>query len=126
MNENKFSWKKRFASFSYAFAGIAALVKGEHNARIHCVVAIAVVVTGILLDISQMEWVAVSLCIGAVLMAEGFNSAIEALADKVCKESDPLIKRAKDIAAGAVLIMAIASVAVGLIIFLPKILNLLK
>ncbi len=65
---------------------------------------------------------AVALCIGGVLMAEGFNSAVEALADKICTTPDPLIKRAKDIAAGAVLLFVIAAVAVGLIIFIPRLL----
>lgn len=124
MNDEKFSLKKRIKSFSYAFRGIADLVKNEHNARIHCVAAIAVLIAGFILHLSVIEWVAVTICIGGVFMAEGFNSAVEALADKICKEDDLLIKRSKDIAAGAVLIMALTSVVVGLIIFLPKIIRL--
>lgn len=124
MNDEKFSFKKRIKSFSYAFRGIADLVKNEHNARIHCVAAIAVLIAGFILHLSVIEWVAVTICIGGVFMAEGFNSAVEALADKICKEDDLLIKRSKDIAAGAVLIMALTSVVVGLIIFLPKIIRL--
>ncbi len=124
MNNEKFNFKKRIKSFSYAFRGITDLVKNEHNARIHCVAAVAVLIAGFILHLSDIEWVAVTICIGGVFMAEGFNSAIETLADKICKEDDLLIKRAKDIAAGAVLIMAITSVVVGLIIFLPKIIRL--
>lgn len=122
MNDNRFSWRARARSFRYAWAGIRALIAGEHNARIHCVAAAAVIAAGFALGISAAEWMAVALCIGGVLMAEGLNSAVEALADKICTTPDPLIKRAKDIAAGAVLLFVIAAVAVGLIIFIPRLL----
>lgn len=82
--------------------------------------AVLVIAAGFIFSISRMEWCAVVLCIGGVLMAEAVNSAIEALADKVSPERDPLIGRAKDIAAGAVLLFVIAAVVVGLIVFIPK------
>ena len=72
----------------------------------------------------DFEWIAVILCIGAVLAAEGVNSAIEALCDKVSPEYDEAIKHTKDLAAGAVLILAVMSIIVGLLIFVPKILSL--
>lgn len=125
MNKGGFSWKARGRSFRYAWAGIKALVRSEHNARIHLCAAATVLVSGWLLGLKPWEWAVVSICIGGVFMAEGFNSAIEALADKTCREPDPLIKRAKDIAAGAVLLFVGGAVAAGLIIFLPKILRLL-
>lgn len=128
MNEKdkaRFSWRARARSFKYALAGIKALLRGEHNARIHVCVAVAVISAGAFFELSGSEWVAISLCIGGVLMAEAFNSAIEALADKLCTEYDPLIKRAKDMAAGAVLLFVAAAVVVGLIIFIPKLLTLL-
>lgn len=65
-------------------------------------------------------WIVICLCIGLVLSAEAVNSAIEALADRVSPAYDEAIKRTKDLAAGAVLLLAIASAVVGLIIFLPK------
>lgn len=77
-----------------------------------------------LLGLSTFEWIAVILCIGAVLAAEGVNSAIEALCDKVSPEYDEAIKHTKDLAAGAVLILAVMSVIVGLLIFVPKVLSL--
>ena len=70
--------------------------------------------------LSSMEWIVICLCIGLVLSAEAVNSAIEALADRVSPAYDEAIKRTKDLAAGAVLLLAIASAVVGLIIFLPK------
>lgn len=119
-----FTLRKRLLSFKYAFKGIAALFT-QPNACIHAVVAVLVVVAGFFFGIAAWEWVAVALCIGAVLMAEAFNSAVEALADKVSPDMDPLIGRAKDLAAGAVLLMVFGAVAVGLIIFLPKVIDLL-
>lgn len=119
-----FTLRKRLLSFKYAFKGIAALFT-QPNVCIHAVVAVLVVVAGFFFRIAAWEWVAVALCIGAVLMAEAFNSAVEALADKVSPGMDPLIGRAKDLAAGAVLLMVFGAVAVGLIIFLPKVIDLL-
>ena len=72
------------------------------------------------LGLSTLEWSAVVLCIGAVLAAEGINSAIEALCDRVSPDYDEAIKHAKDLAVGAVLILATMSVVVGLLIFIPK------
>ena len=119
----KFSWKKRAKCFSYAFAGIARLLRCEHNARIHVVAAIAVAGCGWWFGLSAMEWVAIALCVGGTFSAEAFNSAIEALADRVTGERDEAVKRAKDLAAGAVLLVALADVVVGLIVFLPKIMR---
>ena len=75
-------------------------------------------------NISAIEWTVIVLCIGAVLAAESFNSAIETLSDRVSSSYDEAVKRTKDIAAGAVLLTAIAAATAGLIIFVPKIINL--
>ena len=111
--------RSRIRSFKYAFRGIAMLFD-QPNARIHACVAIIVVGCGIWLDLADWEWSVVCMCIGAVLMAEAFNSALEALADKVSPDYDPLIGRCKDLAAGAVLLLVTGVVIAGLIIFLPK------
>ena len=107
-------------SFGYAFSGIRTLLLDEHNSRIHVFAMICVIATGFILRISTTEWCVVALCCGGVMMAEAMNSAIEALADLVSPEFHPLVKKAKDVAAAGVLMMAIAAAAVGLIIFLPK------
>ncbi|MDE6447517.1 MAG: diacylglycerol kinase family protein, partial [Muribaculaceae bacterium] len=96
----------------------------QPNACIHAVVMVLVILAGWWFGISRLEWCAILLCIGGVLMAEAMNTALEALADKVSVEKDPLIGRAKDLAAGAVLIFVMAAVAVGLIVFLPRMLML--
>lgn len=114
--------RKRADAFKYAFKGIYRLFRSEAHAKIHLCAAICVIIAGFIFGISPLEWCAVSLCIGVVFMAEAFNTAIEKLADKVSRERDPLIGAAKDLAAGAVLLFVFAAVAVGLIIFLPRIL----
>lgn len=120
MKNEGFTFRKRIRSFRYAFNGIRLLITKEHNAWIHCFAAICVVIAGAILGLSRMEWVAVVIVIGAVLAAEAVNSSIEALADLVSPEYNEAIKRTKDLAAGAVLLMAIAAAIVGLIIFIPK------
>lgn len=121
MKNNGFTFWKRIKSFQFAFNGIKLLITKEHNAWIHCFAAVCVLTAGALLGLSRMEWVAVVVVIGAVLAAEAVNSSIEALADLVSPEYNEAIKRTKDLAAGAVLLMAIAAAIVGLIIFIPKI-----
>lgn len=124
MKNDGFTFRKRARSFKYAFNGIKLLITREHNAWIHCFAALCVLIAGIMFGLSRMEWVAVVIVIGAVLAAEAINSSIEALADLVSSDYNEAIKRTKDLAAGAVLLLAIAAAVVGLIIFVPKILLL--
>lgn len=124
VQENKFSWKKRALSFKYALNGIKRLVSCEHNAWIHCVAAIMVVIAGFIFHISSTEWLVVVICIGMVLAAEGVNTAIEYLADAITVAPNEKIKHAKDVAAGAVLICAITAAVVGLMVFVPHIIAL--
>jgi len=124
MQNNKFSVRKRARSFKYAFEGIKDFIRQEHNAWIHCFALVCVVVAGIVLGINRMEWVAIAIVSGNVLAAEAINTALEKLADYVCPEKHPAIKRTKDIAAAAVMITALVSVIVGLIIFVPKFIEL--
>ena len=82
-------------------------------------------VAGILFKISSMEWVAVIFAIGLVFSFEIINSAVENLSDFVCSERNELIKKVKDLAAAAVLVSAITAAVIGLIVFIPKIIELL-
>lgn len=116
-----FSIKKRLRSFGYARKGIQSFVGKEHNAWIHCIVMIAVTIAGFYFEINRGEWIAVVLCFGLVLAAEGFNTAIERLVNLVSPQQNPIAGNVKDIAAGAVLICAVAAAIVGAIIFLPYI-----
>ncbi|RHJ81810.1 diacylglycerol kinase family protein [Parabacteroides sp. AM08-6] len=120
MKNRGFTFRKRLASFRYAFNGIRLLIKNEYNAWIHSFAAICVIIAGFFFSLSSTEWIAVIIAIGTVFSAEAINSAIEAISDLVSPEYNEAIKKAKDLAAGAVLITAIAAAAVGFIIFLPK------
>ena len=113
--------RARLRSFRYAFAGVRLLLREEHNARIHATITVLVVVAGIVLRVSPVEWGVLVICIGMVLSAEAFNSAIERVANYLTTERDDRIRDIKDLAAGAVLLCAIAAAIVGLIVFVPHI-----
>jgi len=106
-----------------ALRGIAVLFATQRNAMVHLVCTALVVACGFLFEISALEWCAVLLATGLVLAAEALNTAIEFLADAVHPDQHPLVGKAKDVAAGGVLLAAIAAAAVGLIIFVPKLLT---
>jgi len=125
VKDNHFSFRKRLESFRYAFNGLRLLFQQEHNSWIHGLVGICVILAGFLLKISSMEWIVIVVVIGLVLAAEAINSSIEVLADHVCSDYSDNIKQVKDLAAGAVLLTAIAAAIVGLIIFIPKLIALL-
>lgn len=112
--------QKRIDSFRYAFNGLKVLIKTQVNFRIHIIVAIAVVMFGIALQIHPMEWVCIVLAMGFVIVCEAFNTSIEFVCDSITKEKNAEIGMAKDVGAGAVLISAITSVVVGLVVFVPK------
>lgn len=113
--------EKRIKSFGYAFKGIVSLLKKEHNAWIHCTAIVVVTLAGFHFSIAPTEWCIVVLCFGMVLAAEGFNTAIERLVDLVSPGFHPIAGDVKDVAAGAVLICAIAAAIIGGIIFIPYI-----
>ena len=106
-------------SFYFAFAGLAYLFRTQRNARIHLLAGAAACGLGAWLRISRVEWAVIAFTIALVLIMEGLNTAIEAAIDLASPNYDPLAKAAKDLAAGMVLIGAIASVAVGLLILGP-------
>ena len=109
-----------FRSFVFASAGIRAALKSEQNIRFHFTAAVIVGVAGLLTGLSAIEWMIVILVIGGMLAFEMFNSSMERIVDLASPDLHPLAKQAKDMAAGAVLVFAIASAIIGLLIFLPK------
>ena len=113
--------RARLRSFVYAWRGLVALVLTQGNAHVHLAATLGVVIAGVHFRVTHGEWIALVLSIGGVWGAEGMNTAIEAIADRITTEQDPLIARAKDVAAGAVLLAAIAAAIVGLLIFWPRI-----
>ena len=118
----RFSWASRLRSFSFAGEGLSFVVKNEHNAWIHLVAALIVLLLGALLPITINDWRWLIGVIALVWMAEIFNTAIEHLCNVVSPERNPSVKIAKDVAAGAVLICAMAALLIGLTIFFPYIL----
>lgn len=113
------------AKFADAVRGITIACRGEKNFVVHCIAAILVTGAAAWLHVTTTEWCILLLCIAAVLVAETFNSAIESLAKAVTKEQNEHVGRCLDMSAGAVLLAAIGSAAVGAVIFLPHILGTL-
>lgn len=111
---------KRIRSFGFAGNGIFQVFKSEPNMKIHIVLAVLVIISGFVFSISLMEWMLCLLCFGMVIGAEMINTAIEDIVDLVSPDHHPLAGRAKDVAAGAVLVCAFVSAIIGLFIFIPK------
>lgn len=119
MSEEKSLKKIKILSFKYAFDGIISAIQLEPNIKIHLAVALVVITFGFLFNISRIEWLLIITSIGLVFALELTNTAIETVVNSFTKDSHPGAKLAKDISAGAVLVVTITSVIVGLIIFLP-------
>ena len=104
----KYDFKKQIRSFGYAWKGLRQCIGKEQNLSFHLITTIIVIGAGILFDITRTEWMIIILCIGMVVAAELFNTAIERLVDLVSPERHPIAGQVKDIAAGAVLVCAVA------------------
>lgn len=117
-------FSKFAASVRHALAGIVHGFLTERHVQIHFIVASLVILSALLLPVSKLEWLALILAIGTTIALELVNTAIERIVDLVSERYHPLAKAAKDCAAGAVLISAIASVIIGCIIFIPHIIEL--
>lgn len=122
----KVKTKKLANSFKYAFQGLISSFKTERNMKIHILIMVLVIIAGIILKISAMDWIICTILFGIVISSELFNTAIETIVDMITPFRDPKAKLAKDISAGAVLVLAISSIIVGLIIFIPKIQNFIN
>jgi diacylglycerol kinase (ATP) len=121
------NYARRFGrSLGFAIEGIGTFFSTQYNAKLHLLATIGTLAAGLWLGLSALEWVLVTLTIGSVWAAEAFNTALEFLTDLASPEIHPLAKKVKDVAAGAVLLTSITAVVVGLLIFGPKIWNLLN
>ncbi len=103
--------------FGYAFSGILRCICEERNMRIHTAAVFYVLLFAPFFHLTRAEWAILFLTMALVLAAECVNTALERLCDRVGKEFSPLVKAAKDIAAGAVLICAAAALAVAVCLF---------
>ncbi len=113
--------KKILISIGHAVDGIWDVVKHENNAKIHVISTLLVILVGLKLEFLAIEWLWISLAVACVWVAELINSALEKLVDMVSPETNPLAKKVKDYAAGAVLVMAIWAVFVFCLISLPHV-----
>ena len=124
--KSTFSIQQRLKSFIYAFKGIAYVIKTQHNAWIHLMATLVAICLGFVFTISKTEWIAIIICIGMVLAFETINTSIELLCDARFPEYDKRAEIIKDTAAGAVFLVAMAALTIGIMIFLPKIIQLLS
>lgn len=117
--------KKIRNSFKYAIEGIWTSFKTERNMKIHIFIMILVIIAGIILKINKSEWIICIILFAIVIGSELFNTSIETIVDIVMPEKNEKAKIAKDVSAGAVLVVAIGAAIIGLVIFVPRILNIL-
>lgn len=117
----KIYFQKRIAAFGYALKGIYWLFATQAHARIHAAAAAVITAMGVYFRIAPWEWCAIVGCMALVISLEALNTAIEFLADSVSREHHPLLGKAKDTAAAAVLLAVIFCGIIWGIIFLPKI-----
>jgi diacylglycerol kinase (ATP) len=113
-------------SFRYAFRGIRFLLRTQHNAWLHVLATAGVVIAALALRASATDWALLVLAMMAVWSAEAFNTALEQLSDAVSPLDHPLVGKAKDIAAGAVLLSAVGAAIIGLIVFGPRLVAVLS
>lgn len=106
-------------SFKFALTGIFYAFISQRNMRIHMLTTLLVILLGLYFKISPVEWLIISIAITMVLAAETINTAVETLVDLYTQDYHPLAKRAKDLAAGAVLFTAVNAVIIGSLIFIP-------
>lgn len=122
----KYDYRKQLRSFVFAWKGIYSCLGHEQNLSFHLLAAILTLATGYFFEISLIEWTIIVLCIGLVIAAELINTAIERLVDLVSPQRNPLAGQVKDIAAGAVLVCALAAAITGIIIFLPYFIGFIR
>lgn len=117
--------KKIINSFKYAIEGFVSSFKTERNMKIHIMAMIIVIALGIFMKLNKIEWCIITIAIVMVISAELFNTAIETVVDMVSPQKNPQAKLVKDIAAAAVLVLAIGAAVIGIIIFGPKIVTII-
>ena len=125
-DSKQLTFSGRIRSIAFAVRGIRIMLASQHNAWIHAAATIVVGVAGLLLGLSPSEWCWIVLAVVAVWTAEALNTAFEFLTDVASPNFHPIAGKAKDVAAGAVLLAAIGAVIIGVLVFGPKLLALLQ
>ena len=123
--ENKWKNQNFFKALKNALNGIGYTIKTQRNIKIQLCFAIFAIIFGFLFKISNIEWMILTTIIFLVLITELFNTAIETVVDLYTEEYNEKAKIAKDVSAGAVLIMSICSLITGTVLFIPKLIEIL-
>lgn len=123
-NKYQFDHMSIGEKFMVALRGIKKVFMTELSFRIHVAIAVILIIINFMIGMSGLEWIIVILVLGSVMAAEIFNTAVEDMMDVYSRKYDDKIKDIKDISAGAVLLLTIISVIIGLIIYVPKVMSL--
>ena len=121
VESRSFQFTGRIRSFHHAIAGLLRMIRCQHNAWIHAAATVITVIAAFLFRVSAADWCWIIVAISIVWTAEALNTAFEFLADAASPEFHPLVRDAKDVAAGAVLVTAIGAAVIGAIIFWPHV-----
>lgn len=125
-DKTTFTFTGRIRSIRDALEGIITILRTQHNAWVHAAATILVVVAGIVFNVSALEWCWLIVAVVMVWVAEALNTAIELLCDVAFPDFHPVVKKAKNVAAGSVLVAAIGAVLIGLIVLGPYVVKVLK
>lgn len=124
MNNSKDSFiVNRIKSISFAFKGLAILIKSENSIKTQLFIGVLMTICGFIFSISTTEWALQVICIGTILLAESLNTAVEKIANFIHPDYHKKIGVIKDVAAGAVAFAAIMAIIVACLIYIPKIIN---
>ncbi len=124
-NAESFSLTRRAQSIRFAWRGLVAVARSQHNAWIHGCATVLTIAAGLALRLGTGEWALLVFAVAGVWAAEAFNTAIEVLGDAVASGDHPLVGMAKDAAAGGVLVTVVGAVVIGLLVFAPRALQAL-
>lgn len=119
LSTQAFKFSGRLRSFGHAGVGVAIMLRSQHNAWLHTAATLAVISAGIAFRVSRVDWCLLVMAIVGVWVAEALNTAFEFLCDVASPEFHPLVKKSKDVAAGAVLLAAVGAAIMGAFVFVP-------
>ena len=122
----RLSWIGRLRSFRYAGIGVLTMLRSQQNAWLHVAATLSVLAFGLAAGLTPGEWCWIVLAVMAVWTAEALNTAFEFLADVTSPEFHPLVKKAKDVAAGAVLLSATGAAVIGVLVLGPHVVRVLS
>lgn len=118
--------KRLKSSLAFAFDGLKHAYKNEQSMTVHIIITVLVIICGIIFRLNSLEWIAVVFCIGIMMCLELVNTSIEAVVDLVTEKYNEKAKVAKDVAAAVSVMFSFTSIIIGLIIFIPKVIEFIR